>query len=273
MTRLLRKKVQFFYKIFYFFNILFYNWKMMYEFIIRRYLMPEKKIVSTVRKTKIIQLILLLIIEITFVAVLVINPSLGMKLFDEQPLFALCAVTWILMLFSLLCLLNDFYALRSFTKESHALNKIAYLDNLTGIPNRHGLDVIFQTYDSPDSMAQAACYMTTINNLKELNKTRGRTVGDVVLRDFSSILEQVGDNFGNVGRNGGNEFLAVINNCTVETMKEFESKLNSEIAAYNQQHPLEPIHLTSTYVLNCEEHISAFPQLLIATYNQLHSLL
>ena len=71
---------------------------------------------------------------------------------------------------------------RTFAEESHALNRAAFLDHLTGIPNRHGLDVVFETYDSPESLAHVACYMVTITNLKEINQTMGHVVGDQMLK-------------------------------------------------------------------------------------------
>lgn len=234
--------------------------------------MTEKKNISSFRNVKIVQLIFLLVIEALFLTILFGNPSHSRYLFEETPLFILCAGTWILMLFSLICILIDLFMLRSFAKESHALNRIAYLDTLTGIPNRHGLDIIFQTYDTPESMENVGCYMASISSLKELNEEHGRSIGDTLIRDFCTILEKVGDRFGIVGRNGGNEFLAVINDCTPAILKEFTDNLEQELTSYNEEHPLTPIRLKSTYVLNASEHISAFPQLLIVTYNRLHAL-
>ena len=167
-------------------------------------MIQKKKFVKTFRNTKTVQLILLLLLETAYVLVLTLNPALGTKLFEDRTLFILCTLSWILALFNLIWLLYDFYKLRTFAEESHALNRAAFLDHLTGIPNRHGLDVVFETYDSPESLAHVACYMVTITNLKEINQTMGHVVGDQMLKDFSGILESVGDAFGVVGRNGGN---------------------------------------------------------------------
>ena len=158
--------------------------------------MRNKKFVKTFRNTKTVQLVLLLLLEAAYVLVLTLNPALGTKLFEDRTLFILCTLSWILALFNLVWLLYDFYKLRTFAEESHALNRAAFLDHLTGIPNRHGLDVVFETYDSPESLAHVACYMVTITNLKEVNQTMGHVVGDQMLKDFSGILESVGDAFG-----------------------------------------------------------------------------
>lgn len=232
--------------------------------------MQEKKFVTIFRIAKIIQLCIILMIEAGFLYILMENPSMTGRLYEEPVLYLLCAITWIMLIFGLLCIIFDFFMLRSIAKESHKLKKAAFLDDLTGIPNRHGLDVIFQTYTTPESMANVGCYMVTIDNLKAINQSDSRQAGDRMIQDFCSILESVGDKFGIVGRNGGNDFLVVIDNCKKKKMKSFEGMLEARIADYNREHIDFPIRLRSTYILNSTEGIEAFTQLLTATYNRLH---
>ena len=233
--------------------------------------MKEKKFVKIFRTTKIIQLCLLFILEISFFIILVTHPALGKNLYNNPTLFILSSITWILMIFSLICLFIDFYQMRRFAVESHALNRAAYLDNLTGIPNRHGLDVVFQTYDTPESMASVGCFMVTIDNLKTINESLGHQTGDLLIQNFCSIFEETGDSFGVVGRNGGNEFILVINNCTDVRMNQFIKNLETQITEYNAEHTVAPLQLNYTYILNSEEHAQAFTHLLTATYNKLHA--
>ena len=218
-------------------------------------MIQKKKFVKTFRNTKTVQLILLLLLETAYVLVLTLNPALGTKLFEDRTLFILCTLSWILALFNLIWLLYDFYKLRTFAEESHALNRAAFLDHLTGIPNRHGLDVVFETYDSPESLAHVACYMVTITNLKEINQTMGHVVGDA---------------FGVVGRNGGNEFLMIVNHGSHDTMEYFIESLNQQLKEYNEEHSNAPIQIQYAYILNEEAHAEYFSTLLTETYNKLH---
>ena len=234
-------------------------------------MIQKKKFVKTFRNTKTVQLVLLLLLEATYVLVLTLNPALGTKLFEDRTLFILCTLSWILALFNLIWLLYDFYKLRTFAEESHALNRAAFLDHLTGIPNRHGLDVVFETYDSPESLAHVACYMVTITNLKEINQTMGHVVGDQMLKDFSGILESVGDTFGVVGRNGGNEFLMIVNHGSHDTMEYFIESLAQQLKEYNEEHSNAPIQIKYAYILNEEAHAEYFSTLLTETYNKLHA--
>uniref|UniRef100_UPI004055D701 GGDEF domain-containing protein n=1 Tax=Acetatifactor sp. TaxID=1872090 RepID=UPI004055D701 len=233
--------------------------------------MQEKNFVKSFRTVKVVQLCILLVLDITSILLLICNPSIGKQIFPDKVLLILCAIIWILMLNGLGWLFYDFYKIKSFAEESHALNKVAYLDHLTGIPNRHGLDAVFKTYDSPKSLTEVGCLMGTIANLPSINDTQGHAVGDLMILDFCNIFEEVGDNFGFVGRNGGNEYIMVADHCTHDTMQNFIHCLNERIVQYNTTHEKAPIDFQYTYLLNTETKAQAFTQLLTATYNKLHS--
>lgn len=234
--------------------------------------MQEQPYINRMRHAKFIQLICLLIIELTFIIFLILNKELRARIYSNETLFILCFITWILALFSLGWLIYDFYKLRTIATESHVLNQAAYLDKLTGVPNRHSLDTVFQTYTTPESLQHTCCVMLTISNLKELNANHGRQSGDKILQDFCNIFEEVGDAFGFVGRNGGNEFVAVLNNCNHETAKRFLAILANRIALYDEIHPDTPIRTHSAYTLYDESNVTAFTQLLTVTYNKLHDV-
>ncbi len=234
--------------------------------------MQEQPYIRKLRQAKLIQLICLLIIELLFIMVLVFSKELRNRIYSNETLFFLCLVTWILALFSLGWLIYDFIKLRTLATESHSLNQTAYLDKLTGVPNRHSLDTVFQTYTTPESLQHTCCVMFTIANLKEINKTHGRQTGDKILQDFCNLLEEIGDNYGFVGRNGGNEFVTIINNCDHDTVKRFIAVLENRISLYNTANENTPIRTRSAYALFDELEVTAFTQMLTATYNKLHGI-
>ena len=234
--------------------------------------MQEQPFFKTFRILKIVQFCILVGIELTFFLILILNPSLGKNIYSNQALFILCITTWIMMIFNLLCMFIDFWKLRSFALNSHALSQAAYLDNLTGIPNRHSLDIVFRTYTTPESMVGIGCAMFSISNLKDINERMGHASGDSMIQNFCSIFEEVGDSFGFVGRNGGNEFIAVISNCDHDIMRRFLSALQQRISSYNKEHSSQPIELISAYTLNAEENAKVFTQLLTVTYNKLYHM-
>ena len=119
-------------------------------------------------------------------------------------------------------------------------------------------------------MSRIGCCMFTIDNLMEINETRDRAAGDKLIQNFASLLEKVGDSFGTIGRNGGNDFLAVLDNCSEETMNRFLKQLEAEVAQYNQENPLLPLRIRNAFILNSEARIPAFPELLIEVYKKLY---
>lgn len=143
---------------------------------------------------------------------------------------------------------------------SHELNRAAYLDNLTGIPNRYSCDLIFDSYKTEESIADIGCCVLTISNLLDVNQIKSHDEGDTIIQNFCDLLEGVGDRYGFVGRNGGNEFLIVINHCNDTLMNEFLEQLSEELASYNQLHTNQ-LKIAYEYALNQKEHVSRFADL------------
>lgn len=232
--------------------------------------MQEKKYVKNFRLMKIIEFVILSFLELTFIIILITHPSVCKHIYDDSTLFILCLITWISSLFFLLMLLYDFLKLKSFALESHELNREAYLDNLTGIPNRHGLDTVLKTYDSTEALLKVGCYMATISNLSSINDTYGHEKGDEVIQNFCNIFEKTGDTFGTVGRNGGNDFVLIMTDSSHEQMDNFHKKLQQKIDEYNSTNTGAPISFKGVYLLNEDEKAKVFTQLMTATYNKLH---
>ncbi|MET3131529.1 diguanylate cyclase (GGDEF)-like protein/PAS domain S-box-containing protein [Oxalobacteraceae bacterium GrIS 1.11] len=104
---------------------------------------------------------------------------------------------------------------RDITERKEAeqrLLKLAHFDTLTGLPNRT------QFYDSlSHSLAQAAEHrwavavlFLDVDRFKNVNDTLGHTIGDELLRQFSSRLVDCLRVRDTIGRFGGDEFAAIL---------------------------------------------------------------
>ncbi|MCK7595407.1 GGDEF domain-containing protein [Pseudomarimonas salicorniae] len=80
--------------------------------------------------------------------------------------------------------------------------RMAFIDTLTGLPNRRALDETLSRLSGPFSLA-----MIDIDHFKGFNDTYGHDAGDIVLREVGGLLRRHGG--GNVFRYGGEEFCAV----------------------------------------------------------------
>lgn len=61
-----------------------------------------------------------------------------------------------------------------------------------------------------------------------------------------------------VGRNGGNEFLMIVNHGSHDTMEYFIESLNQQLKEYNEEHSNAPIQIQYAYILNEEAHAESF---------------
>ena len=109
---------------------------------------------------------------------------------------------------------------------------------------------------------------TCIFNVDDINATKGRDAGNQVLIDFSNILTEVSEGIGFAGRNGGNEFLLVIEDCHSGQMENFFEQLNIRLKRYNALALNDPISIRYEYVLNSEWKLSRFSDIITELYHR-----
>jgi diguanylate cyclase (GGDEF)-like protein len=109
------------------------------------------------------------------------------------------------------------------TKELSFLNvelqKISYIDNLTGLANRHAYELQFAKLwrEAADSGNSLSAIVIDIDHFKITNDTRGHLYGDRVLVRVASLLLQslrCKDDF--AARFGGEEFVVLLPGATEE---------------------------------------------------------
>ena len=190
-------------------------------------------------------------------------------LFPSDSMHTLCFLFIILLIAVCSCFLCiDFTYWGKAINDSDELRKSAYLDNLTGMPNRTSCDLIFEMYGSEKSLLNVGCALITIDNLIDINATKGRDAGNQVLIDFSNILTEVSEGIGFAGRNGGNEFLLVIEDCHSGQMENFFEQLNIRLKRYNALALNDPISIRYEYVLNSEWKLSRFSDIITELYHR-----
>lgn len=217
---------------------------------------------------KVVQLVLLVVFSIVFFLYLYMDEQLRSSVYTNKSLLTICVFLWAFMIYSFVSIIWDFHQLQKNIIDNHALNRTAYLDNLTGIPNRNSCDMIFNKYESCDDISDIGCALISISNLQEINDKLGREAGNRFLQDFSNIFERLGDGYGFVGRNGGNEFLAVLEDCDEDKMNGFIERLTGALDEYNSKNPEAGIALSCNTALNHELGVASFSELVRLLYNE-----
>lgn len=215
---------------------------------------------------KMIQLAILVVFAIMFFAYIYFDESLRNNVYTNKSLLTICVFLWAFMIYSVICIILDFFQLEGHIVHDNVLNKAVYTDTLTGIPNRFGCDMIFEEYNGFKDISELGCAVIEISNLENINHEKGRQAGDRVLVDFSRIAEKVNADYGFVGRNNGNEFLAVIDKCDKEKMNRFISDLVNEIDSYNKVSDIN-IDISKASILNSEVKAKDFNELIEKLYD------
>lgn len=224
----------------------------------------ERDTFKSYKTIKLIQLILLIIFAITLFLVVHFDPSLKNNIYTNKNLLTIAVFLWLFLIYSFLTLFNDFYQLEKNIVENHILSQTAYIDPLTSMPNHNSIDLLFDNYKDAD-ISSVGCALITLSNLVDINDTLGRDKGDKCLRDFSNIFETIGDKYGFVGRNGGNEFIVVIDNCPSDKMQSFVDDLSKAVSGYNGSGS-DYIKISFKYVLNEEKKLKDFQALISQLY-------
>lgn len=103
-----------------------------------------------------------------------------------------------------------------------AIKKRAYTDYLTGLYNRHTLDLLLQQHD----LTQAILVLIDLDYLKEINDTYGHTSGDTavigIAKKITAVFNQANHH---IFRLGGDEFLVICQNSNHKTAYERAQKL------------------------------------------------
>ena len=113
--------------------------------------------------------------------------------------------------------------------HSYILRNLAMIDPLTGLYNRRFAE---QRLAAEVARSERRGHPLTVlaldlNNFKEINDTYGHPAGDQVLQEFASRLNQVIRGSDLAVRLGGDEFLVVLPECTLEQLKLVLDRLRS----------------------------------------------
>ena len=118
------------------------------------------------------------------------------------------------------------------TRAEAELRRAARYDSLTGLPNRATILKCLEDALRVASRTECALLIVDLDRFKEVNDTLGHLVGDDVLRQAATRIEQIFGKHGTVGRLGGDEFEVVI---SVNTRRETVEELARRCIVYLSQ--------------------------------------
>lgn len=187
------------------------------------------------------------IISITVFALIDLIIFVSIKLGVETNGSYFSSVTCLGGIVFVVCLVWDSYLQNEKIKEEvykmDALQKLAYTDPLTGVPNRRKFEDIIQELEKKnEDFALAAI---DVNGLKYVNDTYGHEQGDLLINSMADCLKKTFGEESTIARMGGDEFAVIIPH---ERLKELESifwRLQEEIGLKKEEIP--ELNLSAAY--------------------------
>ena len=143
----------------------------------------------------------------------------------------------------LLCALITFVVLLivhlTINRYQHRLEHMATTDNLTGLANRHALELLLEqgTRDASRHQTPMSAILIDIDHFKQLNDTRGHLAGDCVLQGLAATLKENLRSADIACRWGGEEFLVILTNTDLPASLGVADTLRARIE--QQIHPLK----------------------------------
>ncbi|WP_026503906.1 GGDEF domain-containing protein [Butyrivibrio sp. NC3005] len=192
--------------------------------------------------------------------------SLRDRIFIDNDLKILCLILYLVLVFGLVYVLADLVLLRSYSQKGYNLQRMAYLDALTGLPNRSSFDMYFRKFDTRKKLSNLGMILMSIDSLALVNTNLGHEKGDELIGFFCEMLMDISEDFGFIGRNGGNEFLLAIEDVTDNKRELFLKKLALRIKDHNILHPDTPMTIRYAFSSGDATNDELYTLLISQTY-------
>ena len=137
-----------------------------------------------------------------------------------------------------------------YAAQNRILQSKVYLDEATGLPNKNKCEEILNASESLSAEDAVAICVFDLNNLRNINNNLGHDKGDEYIRSFAVQLRiAVADEYF-VGRDGGDEFIAVLRNVTRAQVEECLRDIREQTAKYSKEYPEMPISYAVGYAMS-----------------------
>ena len=182
---------------------------------------------------KTIQLIIFIAVTAFCVIMVFTNDDLYHLIANNGHIKLICAMLWGALGLSFLFIFFDFSLFSSFKSDYRELDYAVHSDPVAGIANRYSCDVLIEKYLDQPLPEDLGCVMFDLSNIAEVNRLYGHIKGNALIHDFSNILRLTSVDLCFVGRNGGNKFLAIFENSTIEDIETFLLRVDQKVKAHN----------------------------------------
>lgn len=132
------------------------------------------------------------------------------------------------------------------------LQSKVYLDEATGLSNKNKCEEILGQEQPVSAKEPVAVCVFDLNNLHMVNNNFGHEKGDEYIRSFAQQLGSVASETCFVGRDGGDEFIAVLWDADRAAVESCLARVRANVNEYSGAHPDMPISYAVGYALSSD---------------------
>lgn len=211
---------------------------------------------------KTLQLLVLILLAGVGLFTLFTDDALYQMVGRDPSVRTLCLLLWLTLVLSFIGIYWDFSTHSAFKKEYRELDYAVYNDRITGIANRYSCDAMIEKYLDQPIPETLACVMLDILNIRDINERHGHLKGNETIQAFSNILHTSSLGLCFVGRNGGNKFMALFENCDESKLSAFLARVQQQVEAHNLNSPNIAIEYRTGRALSRHERVGSITQLI-----------
>ncbi len=186
-------------------------------------------------KIKTIQLLIYIAITGVMLFSIFTDSELYHAIAENEQIRYICFVLWGVLGISFAFMFFDFSSYTNLKREYSELDLAVFSDPMTGIANRYSCDAFIEQYLDKPLPRDVGCITIDMTNIQEINRVYSHIDGNNAIKDFSAILQKVSLGVCFVGRNGGNKFLAIFQECSRDKMERFMKTLDKEVTLRNEK--------------------------------------
>ncbi|MBP2000723.1 diguanylate cyclase [Paenibacillus shirakamiensis] len=133
--------------------------------------------------------------------------------------------------------LFTYFLLRNLKKSDdllHMMEEAAHRDFLTGLHNKRAFKAFFdqQVESSQNTSLPFSILAVDIDHFKLVNDTYGHAAGDAVLIQLADVLRDSFRPGDHIARNGGEEFIIIVDNCGQERIRRTAERLRTNVERF-----------------------------------------
>ena len=150
---------------------------------------------------------------------------------------------------------------------------MAMIDHLTQLMNRQAFESLSANIlaDSRRSHTPLAVMMLDIDHFKNINDSYSHAAGDKVLKGVAEVLKHTVREADLVCRWGGEEFVIVLNKCTLADAERIAEQLRSKVAAQLYEYELYHLKVTLSIGVASYRHEEALQEVMARADSALYA--